>query len=168
MKKLNLVLILLVILTLGYKLDIVKAYTAPPCLESEVMVDTGNGFGSGNTKVRRFANVDINVGSDITYADSATDGASFTINTNGIYTISYTDYRGDSGDSAGVAVNSSTLGSLSGNSNVFCVFSPNPTNIHNCSVTVILSSGDVISAVWSTAGFSDSQATTRLLITKIR
>jgi hypothetical protein len=61
----------------------------PP--SSMVRLNTMNGLGSTNTAVRRFANVVTNQGTDITYADSATLGASFTINTTGIYAISYTD-----------------------------------------------------------------------------
>lgn len=58
---------------------------------SEVAVDSGNGNGSTNTKIRRFSNTRKNAGSDITYADSATLGGSFTINTTGIYTACYND-----------------------------------------------------------------------------
>lgn len=58
---------------------------------SMVRLNTANGYGSTNTKIRRFTNVVTNQGTDITYADSATLGASFTINTNGVYTISYSD-----------------------------------------------------------------------------
>jgi len=36
-------------------------------------------------------NVVTNTGTDITYADSATLGGSFTINTTGLYSISYSD-----------------------------------------------------------------------------
>lgn len=58
---------------------------------SMVRLNTANGYGSTNTKIRRFTNTVTNTGSDITYADSATLGASFTINTNGVYAISYGD-----------------------------------------------------------------------------
>lgn len=58
---------------------------------SMVRVNTANGYGSTNTRIRRFTNIDANQGSDITYADSATLGGSFTINTAGVYAISYTD-----------------------------------------------------------------------------
>jgi hypothetical protein len=59
--------------------------------QSMVRVNTANGYGSTNTKVRRFNTVLTSQGSDITYADSATLGASFTINTNGVYSITYTE-----------------------------------------------------------------------------
>lgn len=56
---------------------------------SMVRLNTANGYGSTNTKIRRFTNTVVNQGADITYADSATLGASFTINTSGIYGVSY-------------------------------------------------------------------------------
>ena len=48
-------------------------------------------YGSTNTAIRRFLNVTENIGTAITYSDSATLGASFTINENGNYSISYND-----------------------------------------------------------------------------
>jgi hypothetical protein len=67
---------------------------ANAAVQSMVRLNTANGYGSTNTKIRRFTNVITNQGSDITYADSATLGASFTINANGVYAISFTDQYG--------------------------------------------------------------------------
>jgi hypothetical protein len=67
------------------KLNIVDA------LPSIVSLNTANGYGSTNTVIRRFTNTVINQGIDISYTDSATLGASFLINTSGIYSISYTE-----------------------------------------------------------------------------
>jgi len=58
---------------------------------SYVRLNTANGYGSTNTKIRRFTNIVNNVGTDITYADSATLGGTFTINTAGVYSVSYSD-----------------------------------------------------------------------------
>ena len=58
---------------------------------SYVRLNTANGYGSTNTVIRRFTNIVNNVGTDITYADSATLGGTFTINTNGVYSVSYSD-----------------------------------------------------------------------------
>ena len=60
---------------------------------SMVRLNTANGYGSTNTKIRRFTNVVTNQGTDITYnsGTEATLGASFTINTNGIYAVNYSD-----------------------------------------------------------------------------
>lgn len=71
-----------------------------------VVAYSGNGFGSTNTKIRRF-NTSATTGTDITYADSATNGASFTINTAGIYSICYNDYNAGGGFFAGISLNSS-------------------------------------------------------------
>jgi hypothetical protein len=59
--------------------------------DSMVRLDTGNGYGSTNTRIRRFSNITQSIGSDILYQDSATLGASFTVQTSGVYEISYTD-----------------------------------------------------------------------------
>lgn len=60
-------------------------------LQSMVRLNTANGYGSTNTKIRRFTTTVVNQGADITYADSATLGATFTINTSGIYALQYND-----------------------------------------------------------------------------
>jgi hypothetical protein len=65
--------------------------------QSTVRVNTGNGVGGTLIAIRRFTNSTNGVngavqqGSDITYSDSAANGALFTINTNGVYAISYSD-----------------------------------------------------------------------------
>lgn len=75
-----------------------------------VVVHTGNGSGSVATTIRRYTTVMTNVGTAITYADSATDGASFTINEDGIYAMYSTDKSVNSGlVTAGASVNSSEL-----------------------------------------------------------
>lgn len=62
--------------------------------QSRITVHTGNGFGSSGTKIRRFTTIQDTIGSDIVYADSATNGASFTAVKKGWYAISLTDYSG--------------------------------------------------------------------------
>jgi len=54
---------------------------------SMVRVGTANGYGSTNNKIMRFSNTLASQGTDITYADSAANGATFTINTNGTYGV---------------------------------------------------------------------------------
>lgn len=67
-------------------------------LTSEICLDSGNGHGSTTgTKIRRFTNTRKSIGSGITYADSSTDGGSFTINEAGVYSISYNDKRAGGG-----------------------------------------------------------------------
>lgn len=77
-------------------------------LPSMVRLNTANGYGSTNTMIRRFSTTVTSQGSDITYTDSATAGASFTINTNGIYAISYSEAF-ISNSYFGISLNSSQL-----------------------------------------------------------
>jgi hypothetical protein len=76
---------------------------------SEVWLTGGAGYGATNTKIRRFSTSLRNTGSDITYADSASLGSSFTINTAGIYSIEYRNYDGSAGSLCGLSLNSSAL-----------------------------------------------------------
>lgn len=75
-------------------------------VKSMVRVHTANGNGSTNTAFRRFTTVVVNQGSDITYADSATLGGSFTINANGVYGISYAENFANANE-MGISLNSS-------------------------------------------------------------
>lgn len=76
--------------------------------KSCVRLNTANGYGSTNTAIRRFTNVATNQGTDITYADSATLGATFTINTSGAYVVSYTDTL-NTAATLGISLNSTQL-----------------------------------------------------------
>lgn len=77
-----------------------------------IIVNTGNRYGSTNNQIRRFTTTQSAVGTAITYADSATLGASFTINENGLYSVTYVDARTVSGVARlGVSLNSNTLAS---------------------------------------------------------
>ena len=85
--------------------------------DNQVIVTGGNGYGSTNTKIRRFASTQTSTGSDITYADSATLGGSFTINTAGLYSIYLTDRCSSGNAQMGASLNASSgtadLGNLS-------------------------------------------------------
>jgi hypothetical protein len=75
--------------------------------DSAVMCDTGNGYGSTNARIRRFTNNTV-TGTAITYADSATLGASFTINVTGIYCLTWTDRSNATANAVmGFGINSS-------------------------------------------------------------
>jgi hypothetical protein len=73
-------------------------------VQSMVRVSAQNGYGSTNTKIRRFTNILTSQGTDITYADSATLGGSFTVNTNGVYAIAYQD-QGSAAMAIGLSLN---------------------------------------------------------------
>jgi hypothetical protein len=77
--------------------------------DSAVRLDTSNGFGSTNTKIRRFSNVRDNIGTDIQYTDSATDGASFTVLKSGDYTVTYSDFTSGATIQMGISKNSTQL-----------------------------------------------------------
>lgn len=72
---------------------------------SEVFVMYGNGNGSTDTGVRRWTTTVRNVGSAITYTDSATLGATFTINEDGLYYMSFS-FRGPGGSDIAITKNS--------------------------------------------------------------
>ena len=76
--------------------------------QSYVRLNTANGYGSTNTRIRRFTTTVNSAGSDITYADSATLGATFTINTAGVYSVSYSDLFSATGW-MGVSIDSTQL-----------------------------------------------------------
>lgn len=77
-----------------------QAGTKAPTIgvQSMVRLEGGNGFGSVNTRIRRFLTTVTNTGSDIVYVDDASYGASFEIQTDGVYAISYTDNPNAAGD----------------------------------------------------------------------
>jgi hypothetical protein len=125
---------------------VTPADTQVGALPSMVRLNTANGYGSSSTAIRRFTNVVTNQGTDITYADSATLGASFTINTNGVYAISYTDSM-SANSHIGISLNSNQL--------TTSITSITTTNVvadvlvstgfaASCGATMYLSSGDVI------------------------
>lgn len=104
-----------------------------PTTPSMVRLNTDAGFGSTNTAIRRFANTVTNTGSDITYADSAANGASFTINTAGIYAITFS-MGFSSSSNIGLSLNSTQL----------------TTAIHSITISDQLVNAVTPSASWST------------------
>lgn len=75
----------------------------------EVTVHTGNGYGSTNNKIRRYTTALVNTGTAITYADSAENGATFTINTPGVYSLAVQDIDSDANGICGISKNSTEL-----------------------------------------------------------
>jgi hypothetical protein len=128
-------------------------YASTP--QSMVQLNTANGYGSTNTVIRRFTNTVVSQGSDITYADSATAGATFTINTNGVYAISYSECFSSTA-TFGISLNSNQLTTAIYSitqSNILAVsqvFSTNSPNTTSC--TIYLAAGSVIRAHTTGAG----------------
>lgn len=132
--------------------DIETKLNATQVGDSEVRVYGGNGHGAVNTAIRRFTTQDVNIGSAITYADDADDGAVFTIQEDGIYAIYFADRRNGGQTNVGVSKN------ISGSdftTNVSTVLSTTPANVlsyvqedgaevNGVSVITRLSAGDLI------------------------
>lgn len=126
----------------------IDALAPPPEVSfGTVSVGTSNGAGSPAAAIRRFTTVIESVGADITYADSAANGASFTINTTGTYAISYTD---SFNAPAGLAItkNASILATsyvgLPVAEQLIETATPFANFRTNCSITVVLEAGDII------------------------
>lgn len=137
---------------------------------SEVWVYDVNGHGAVNTTIRRFTTVGRNVGTAITYADSADDGGSFTINEDGVYAINYSDNF--SGVSVlGISVNSSQLTtgipSITAADRRAAGYSAAANITAQCGATLFLSSGDVVRAHTEGASTGSNGGDRHFRITKV-
>jgi hypothetical protein len=144
-------------------------YAAPG---SEIYVTGGSGHGSTNTKIRRFTTTVKSVGTDITNSgDSATLGHSFTINTAGVYAITYCDAHSGQGNNHGVSVNSNQLTSTI--ATITEIHRINFTLIYvanypSCvSSTVNLNAGDVVRAHTEGNHTNTGATNVNLRITKV-
>jgi hypothetical protein len=115
--------------------------------DSSVRVDTANGYGSSGTRIRRFSNIRENIGTDIEYIDSATDGARFVVKSDGIYNISYSEsctaafYAGITKNSSSLTTNVSDLP----DSEVLAIgYTPTATSSATASWQGYLTVGDII------------------------
>lgn len=121
-------------------------------IDSAIVVRTGNGAGSTNTTVRRFTTTFLSIGASVTYADSATLGATFTINENGIYAIEYEDQIDISariGMSRNAPFPALGLGdSSNADSRLAMVWNQGTvgSEIHRATATTRLTAGDIIRA----------------------
>lgn len=141
----------------------IPAWTSvtPGAFNSEVAVNTGNGSGSVNTFVRRWTNSTdgvngaVNTGSDITYADDALLGATFTINTTGTYAVTYGEAQ-SAGDQFGISKNQITgtqaFSQLSQAERVIGASTPGTNSGATTGTTLHLVSGDVIRGLWGNDG----------------
>lgn len=117
---------------------------------SEVQAYTGNGHGSNsNNRIRRFSNSTTS-GTAITYADNATDGATFTINENGIYSITYFDTTSVAGY-IGVSRNAASLttaiqGLSTASEKLVLTYTAGTNLVTSVSTTIRLAIGDIIRA----------------------
>lgn len=116
--------------------------------DHEISTHTGNGYGTTNTKIRRYTTTLTNVGTAISYSDSATLGASFLINETGLYSLYMRDCASDNITVIGISLNSSQLSTAiySVNvANIICIQSVHTANaLVSVSRVVRLISGDII------------------------
>jgi hypothetical protein len=114
---------------------------------TKIRLNTGNGYGSTSTCIRRFTNTVVNTGSGITYADSSTAGASFTCTEAGIYCFSYDDAF-SAGANFGLSLNSSQLttaiNSITASDRLVMATTSAAAGFQCVSVTVALAVGDVV------------------------
>lgn len=113
-----------------------------------VRLVTANGYGTTNTMIHRFVTAVVNTGTGITYADSAANGATFTINTTGTYTIS-SSYRSTGSVANGISLNSAEL-----TTSILTIIASSKLAVVTdtsgsgsavfCSATLPLTAGDVI------------------------
>lgn len=146
-----------------------KAYVAGSAwANSEASVIQGNGNGSTNTTVRRFTSQAANIGQDITYADSATLGGSFTINKSGWYAVSYSDIGTGAGN-IGITVNGSALTTsiatvtYAQGKRANASFNGDATS---CSWSGYLNAGDIIRAQFN-GTMTDTNAQTVMTVNRI-
>lgn len=114
------------------------------CIE----VNTGNGYGSTNDKIRRYTTTKTSTGSAITYADSAANGASFTIVRPGLFEIHMVDLRSGAIGAFGASLNSAQLttiiASITSANRLAYGQSVVTGNTGNVTKTVRLVAGDVV------------------------
>jgi len=149
--------------------DPVATFASENNPDSEVYVYAGNGHGSTNNKIRRFTSSST-TGSAISYTDSSANGGSFTIEENGMYSISYRDNKTTAGAfSFGLSLNSSQLTtSIESITDADRLQASQGDQIAtSCSVTKRLSIGDVIRAHTDGAADATGSNATIVRITKI-
>lgn len=134
---------------------------------SRVRLSAG-GYGSAaGTVVRIFSTIISNVGSDITYAQDPVNGDTFTINTPGVYSMSYKD--GSSGI-FGLSLNNSNtttaINSLT-NSSVLMLTEVDTTNYPVVTYSDFFDIGDVIRAQTSGAPSASSDGDLKFSICKV-
>ena len=135
---------------------------------SQIYVSTGNGFGSTNTKIRRFSNIESTTGTAITYADSATAGGLFTINRAGVYAVNYWD--GNTGTRIGISKNSTELTTA-----IQSIIAINrvaqtqtiATTFGECGTVIRCAVNDTIRAHTDGTAMADGSAQTGFIITQV-
>lgn len=153
--------------------------SAPTCakgfinsLNSYVRVRGASGqTGSVDTNVRILHDTNVeSSGSDITYSSTLTNGSTFTINTDGVYLISYQDIRTTGGADYNVSIDSTSAANALTPAETFAfrtfIASDEQANVMGAR---FLTSGTVIRPVTNqTAGHGTSADRVAFLLTRLR
>ena len=75
---------------------------------AEIVIKNASGFGSSAGGIRKLTTIITSTGTDITYANSASAGTTFTINTTGVYFISYSDGNSTGEQYSGISLNATS------------------------------------------------------------
>ena len=137
---------------------------------SYVRMSLGNGYGSSSTIIRKYTNTLANVGTAITLDNSATLGATFTINEKGVYAIAMTEVT-NSSFHAGISLNSNQLTTgITSITAAHCLAVSQITTNNEATITWVgvLASGDVIRPHVSAAEAAGSTVEAKFAITKLR
>lgn len=134
--------------------------------DSAIRLDVGNGVGSTNTQVRRFANNPDNLGTSLSYSDSASLGASVTINETGTYIFEYCDTATVGGFLSIYIIKNQTTNAAG--SNVLAVATIAAGIAASTSGSAYLQKGDVVRAIVnSTANLDSASVNAKFSISKI-
>ena len=125
-----------------------------------VYLQNANGRGSTNTAIPRFSTAITNVGTAITYADSATLGASFTINDTGLYEIAFGGVN-DATLAIGISLNSTQLTTniltITNTDRLALIYTANTFSSGQVSAAMRLTAADVIRAHTDTVDLQANQ-----------
>lgn len=133
---------------------------------------TGNGFGSTNTNVRRYSSVTVQ-GNGLTCADDATNGASCTVNEDGIWGVTRVDRNTGAAATFGVSKNdacSSGFNSVAASDKVVVAQSSSNVAANGSHPGISLTIGDVIRACDDSGNKTNetSDQHSRLIISKVK
>lgn len=105
-----------------------------------------NGYGSTNTKRRKYSVIEASTGAAMSYTNSATLGFSVTVNEAGFYEITIRDYRAAGSALFGVSKNSAQLTTAIDSITVtdIVMVSGSGTSGNQITRTMLLNAGDVI------------------------
>lgn len=121
----------------------------PTPSSTQIWLNKGIGYGSTNTKIRRYQNVQVNDATWGTLTQSGTDGDSVTITEAGVYEVSKADVRVGGSCSFGMTVNTATptvsINSVSMAAGERIAWTQGADGLFNfCSGIVFCSPGDII------------------------